>query len=135
MRTIVPAFAMLMGVGLFANGMFMLVDPANWYFAVPGVTTTGPFNQHFIRDIGMTFLFVGAAYAGGAAVRALRAGLWAAATLWLAGHAVFHLWEVATGLCAPSKLAIDFPGVFLPALLGGAMTLWAARPESPAIQA
>ena len=30
----------LLGVGAAANGIFMLLSPANWYFAVPGVTTT-----------------------------------------------------------------------------------------------
>ena len=44
----------------------MLVSPVNWYFAVPGVTTTGPFNQHFLRDIGIIFLFLGAAFLIGA---------------------------------------------------------------------
>jgi hypothetical protein len=44
----------------------MLASPEGWYLAVPGVTTTGPFNQHFVRDIGLIFLFVGTLYAAGA---------------------------------------------------------------------
>ena len=51
--------AVLMGLAAEANRLFMLVSPEHWYFSVPGVTTTGPFNQHFIRDIGLIFLFVG----------------------------------------------------------------------------
>ena len=61
--------AVLFGLALAANGIFMLVAPENWYFAVPGVTSTGPFNQHFLRDIGLIFLFLGGAFLGGAARR------------------------------------------------------------------
>jgi len=43
----------LNGLFLFGNGLFMLVVPSAWYHFVPGVTHTGPFNQHFIRDIGL----------------------------------------------------------------------------------
>ena len=40
------------------NGAFMLVAPGPWYETVPGVTGTGPFNPHFIRDIGRDFVGV-----------------------------------------------------------------------------
>jgi hypothetical protein len=119
--------AILMGLAAVANGLFMLVSPAHWYFSVPGVTTTGPFNQHFIRDIGLIFLFVGTAFLLGAAKPQYRVVLWAASTLWLAGHALFHFWEVAVGICAPSVLLRDFPAVTLPAIVGAALTLWAVR--------
>ena len=59
MRTIILALAVLMGVLGIANGIFMLVSPEDWYVAVPGVTDTGPFNQHFVRDIGLIFLLLG----------------------------------------------------------------------------
>lgn len=119
--------AVVLGVGAVANGLFMLVSPADWYLAVPGVTTTGSFNQHFLRDIGLIFLFIGAAFLLGAASVRYRVVLWSAATLWLAGHALFHFWEVAVGICEPSVIARDFPAVTLPALIGAAMTLWAVR--------
>ena len=54
--------AIVLGLVAEANGLFMLYSPNDWYFAVPGVTTTGPFNQHFIRDIGLIFLSVGTAF-------------------------------------------------------------------------
>jgi hypothetical protein len=127
------ATAVLIGVAAMANGAFMLVAPARWYFAVPGVTTTGPFNQHFIRDIGLVFLFIGTAFLVGARSRRHRVAAWGAASTWLAGHALFHVWEVAVGICGPSALARDFPAVSLPAILGALITLWAvadARPRS-----
>jgi len=117
--------AVVLGLGMEANGLFMLINPASWYFAVPGVTTTGPFNQHFLRDIGLIFLLVGGAFLFGAARPALRASLWGAAALWLAGHALFHVWEVAVGICGPSALARDFPAVTLPALIALGLAGWA----------
>ena len=119
--------ATLMGVLAIGNGLFMLYSPVNWYFAVPGVTTTGPFNQHFIRDIGIIFLFLGAAFLTGAARPEFRIVLWGAASLWLCCHALFHFWEVAVGICGSSALVRDFPAVTLPALIGVALTLWAIR--------
>jgi hypothetical protein len=124
-RILCIGVATALGVVAGVNGVFMLVAPETWYFAVPGVTDTGPFNQHFIRDIGLIFLFIAAAFLTGAALPRHRAVLWAAPTLWLAGHALFHFWEVAVGICGPSVLARDFPAVTLPALIGTALTLWA----------
>ena len=127
LRMLCLGVAVVMGVAAVANGLFMLVSPEHWYFRVPGVTTTGPFNQHFIRDIGLIFLFVGTAFLLGAARPQYRVILWAAATLWLGAHALFHFWEVAVGICAPSVIARDFPAVTLPAVIGTLLTLWAVR--------
>ncbi|CUS45286.1 MAG: hypothetical protein V4610_05400 [Pseudomonadota bacterium] len=127
MRNIVPVLAAILGLGAVANGLIMLVVPGDWYVAVPGVTTTGPFNQHFIRDIGLIFVLIGVAYIWGAARPAMRVALWGAATFWLAGHALFHLWEVAVGICGTSAIARDFPAVTLPAMIGAGFTVWALR--------
>ena len=117
--------AIALGVAMIANGVFMLVAPADWYLAVPGVTATGPFNQHFLRDIGLIFLLLGGAFLFGAALPRSRVLLWAAASIWLSGHALFHLWEVAVGICSPSVIPRDFPAVTLPAIIGALLTLWA----------
>lgn len=126
-RQISIFLAALMGAGALMNGIYMLASPVGWYFAVPGVTTTGPFNQHFLRDIGIIFLFIGAAFLIGARRPEKRVVLWGGATLWLSCHALFHIWEVAVGICGPSALVRDFPAVSLPALIGAGLTLWAVR--------
>lgn len=113
------------GIFLSVNGIFMLVAPSVWYDFVPGVTDTGFFNQHFIRDIGIIQLFLGVAFGVGMIRPELRVGLWTVATLWLIAHAVFHLWEVAVGICSPSVILRDFPAVTLPAIIGVVLTLWA----------
>ncbi len=117
----------------------MLYDPEGWYYLVPGVTDTGFFNQHFIRDIGIIQGFVALAFALGTFLLDRRIELWAAATLWLIAHATFHLWEVAVGICSASVIVRDFPAVSLPALFGIAATVWAfsqrktvARSATPA---
>lgn len=86
----------LLNVG---NGLYMLVDPATWYVIVPTVTGTGPFNQHFIRDIGMSHLLVGIGYLWGIAALAQRVWMWGAAASWLTLHSLFHIWEIAVGIC------------------------------------
>jgi hypothetical protein len=117
------------GLFLSANGIFMLIAPETWYESVPGVTGTGFFNQHFIRDIGIIQLFLGVAFGIGLIRPERRIGMWLVATLWLGAHAVFHLWEVAAGICSPSALLRDFPAVSLPAILGAILTLWAIRQQ------
>jgi uncharacterized protein YjeT (DUF2065 family) len=125
LRTLFLGVAVVLGVAAVVNGLFMLGTPETWYRLVPGVTATGPFNQHFVRDIGLIFLFVGTAFLAGAGLPRYRVVLWAAPTLWLAAHALFHLWEVAVGICGPSAIAQDFPAVTLPAIIGTVLTLWA----------
>jgi hypothetical protein len=127
MKKLCLGAAAVLGVGALANGVVMLVAPMEWYFSVPGVTTTGPFNQHFIRDIGLIFILLGTAFLLGVAKPKYRVALWAASTLWLIGHALFHVWEVAVGICEPSALARDFSAVTLPAIIATALTFWAAR--------
>jgi hypothetical protein len=126
LKPISLSLAAVLGVAAIANGLFMLISPEGWYVAVPGVTTTGPFNQHFIRDIGLIFELIGAAFLIGATRPDLRVFFWGAPTVWLSGHALFHFWEVAVGICSASALQRDFPAVTLPAILGWCITLWAA---------
>ncbi len=132
-RNVCLGLALLLGIGALANGVFMLFSPQNWYFAVPGVTTTGPFNQHFLRDIGLIFLFMSVALLVGTAKPQYRVVCWGSAALWLSGHALFHFWEVAVGICGPSALVRDFAAVTLPAILCILLTLWAiADARAPA---
>ena len=126
------ALAAALGLAAGANGAFMLASPETWYVAVPGVTTTGPFNQHFIRDIGLIFLLLSAALLTGAARPRLRAVLWTGAAVWLSGHALFHFWEVAVGICGPSALLRDFAAVSLPAILTALLALWAVQADRDA---
>ena len=45
-----------------ANALWMLAGPLHWYHELPAaVPDTGPFNPHFVRDIGGAFFAVGVA--------------------------------------------------------------------------
>ena len=125
LKTLCIGAAIVVGIAAELNGLAMLIAPDQWYLAVPGVTTTGPFNQHFVRDIGLIFLFVGTSFLVGAAKPRFRVILWAVPTLWLCAHALFHLWEVAAGISEHSAMARDFPAVTVPAILGVLLTVWA----------
>ncbi len=124
--TLMAVIAMVAFNSLFLslNGLFMLVAPLTWYDLVPGVTDTGFFNQHFIRDIGIIQLFLGVAFAIGMVRPERRIGLWAAATLWLAAHAVFHVWRLPSAF-ARRRRWCAISAVSLPAILGAVLTLWA----------
>lgn len=122
----------LNGLFLFGNGLFILVDPSAWYRLVPGVMQIGPFNQHFVRDIGLIQMFLGAAFGIG----------------WLLPASRFVFLECGDGVapCAchfapvgssrrdlPSiGIGRDFPAVTLPALIGIALTAlaWRTRDRS-----
>jgi hypothetical protein len=89
-----------------------------------------------VRDIGLIFLFIGTAFLLGVFRPRVRIPLWTTATIWLWGHALFHFWEVAVGICGPSALARDFAAVTLPAIVGALLTLWAFldRSDEPEIR-
>src|SRR5581483_2403752 len=43
----------ILGLLNVANGVWMLLAPASWYYRLPaGVPDTGPLNPHFVRDVG-----------------------------------------------------------------------------------
>lgn len=110
--------AAVLGALLIANGVFMTFNPEGWYWAVPGVPDRGPFNQHFIRDIGILYMLMGLSFIAGIRWQTQRLVLWLAPSLWLSGHALFHVWEVLVGICGPASLIEDFGGVTVPALVG-----------------
>jgi hypothetical protein len=113
----------ILGLLAAANGLFMLFAPDTWYLIAPGVPDTGPFNQHFVRDIGCAFLVSGVSLAWFAVdVRARAAALAAAA--FMALHALVHLADAVAGRESLAQAARDLPGIYLGALL----TLWAVWP-------
>jgi uncharacterized protein YjeT (DUF2065 family) len=122
-RKVITALAALLGLAALINGLFMLFAPEPWYWLVPGVPERGPFNQHFLRDIGMIYLLIGAALLYGALYQSAlfrkhQMLLWLVPVAWLVCHAIFHAWEVVVGITGPESLIEDFAGVTLPAIVG-----------------
>jgi hypothetical protein len=131
-ETVIKGVAMVLGVMFIANGIYQLVAPESWYWAIPGVPDRGPFNQHFVRDIGIIYTLCGVGSILGALKPVQRMAYWWAPIAWLAGHAVFHIWEVIVGICGPESLLEDFAGVTLPALLLLALLLWSRNEQQTA---
>jgi uncharacterized protein YjeT (DUF2065 family) len=111
--------SLVLGLALVANGLVMLGDPGDWYALVPGVPETGPFNAHFVRDIGCAYLVAGAALSWFAFDERVRPAALAGAAF-LALHALVHVADAIAGRGHPDHLMADLAGVFAPA----AMALW-----------
>ncbi len=108
----------LLGLGMLANALWMLAGPMHWYTELPAdVPDTGPFNPHFVRDIGCAFLTVGVALVWAAYDVARRFPLTATATLFIAGHALVHVYDTMTGAIGGHHWWLDLPPVYLPAVL------------------
>jgi hypothetical protein len=101
------------------NGVVMLGDGRHWYDSVPGVVFTGPYNPHFVQDVGAAFLAAGL----GLMARAWRSLYWpaaAAGAAFLALHALIHLVMLAgmmLGLCSDEAWPFDIALVIVPAAL------------------
>lgn len=67
----------------------MFFAPMVWYQITPGVVQMGPFNMHFIMDIGLVFLMCALAMAYGL-LRHNQTALVLGA-LWPCLHAAFHI--------------------------------------------
>lgn len=118
----------LFALGNVANGLWMLVDPAGWYANLPAaVPDFGPLNEHFVRDIGAAYVTIGAALgcaAWIATARVLAVGL---AALFSGLHALGHVHDTVRGFVGPEHWWIDFPGVYLPAIVLAVLTVVLAR--------
>ena len=110
----------ILGLLNLANGLWMLLAPGGWYHHLPtAVPDTGPLNPHFVRDIGAAFVTIGAVLLLAAPSR----GVLLAVTLFYVLHAVVHVTDLAAGRLGAEHWLIDLPGVFLPALVLGALCL------------
>jgi hypothetical protein len=109
---------LIAGILSLANGVWMISFPLLWYSDIPAaVPHTGPFNAHFVRDIGVAYTVAGLGF-GWCALRLDRSrpvhwGL----TLFFGGHALVHVIDIMTGYLPRSHWLIDAPSVFIPALL------------------
>ena len=132
-RILAAALAVFLGL----NGLVMLFASLWWFGAVPGVTSTGMFNSHFVKDVGAAYLVA----AAGLGWFAWKPGHgWPAAvagTAFFVLHALIHIIGATLGLGCGGGMGLpeiirDFPGVYLPTLLA----LWVvARKPAPSLGA
>jgi hypothetical protein len=115
--------AVVLAIPFAATALVMLFAPRAWYDAFPGVVETGPFNPHFVRDIGCAFLVVSAVLVAFVVAKRPPVSALIAGAAFVALHAFIHISEL---LDMPQgvghALLRDLPGVYLPTLL----TIWIA---------
>ncbi|MVO15224.1 hypothetical protein [Parasedimentitalea huanghaiensis] len=111
----------LSGIGVIyaLNALVMWFLPEWWYVTVPGITMMGPFNLHFVRDIGLVYLVSGLGLIYG--IRAPQVAVFGC--LWPALHALFHAWIFfQRGMPVDFVAATNLVLIQLPAWL----SLWSA---------
>ena len=86
-QPLVESVAIGLGALLLLNGLYMLIAPQAWYWAIPGVPERGSFNVHFVRDIGIIYALCGGALVFGA----ISVILWILASR---GHCQFQFFMV-----------------------------------------
>jgi hypothetical protein len=100
-----------------ANAVWMLADPKLWYTDLPAaVPDFGPYNEHFVRDLGFVFLSLALALWWAARRPAFRLPLVTVTTLFYVFHAAGHVFDTARGFVDASHWWVDVPAVYAPAL-------------------
>ena len=111
-------FYLIAAILSFANSIWMLLSPLSWYEKFPAeIPHTGPFNAHFVRDLGVVYFVVALAFAWSAKNVERSLVVHIALTVFFVGHALIHLADIAAGRLPHAHWLIDMPGVFVPALL------------------
>lgn len=132
MNLIAKLTAWALALFLGGNGVAMMAAPQPWYVSIPGVTLTGPYNGHFVRDVGATYIIVAGAIVWTALHPRVTATV-ALAAAWLCMHATVHVIEAATcGRPLLGELLRDLPGIYVPAMLALWLTGLSARSKGGA---
>ncbi len=101
-------------------GLTMLIAGERWFMTTPGVVTTGPFNPHFVADVGAAFLASGLALLA----RGWRPFCWPAAvagSTFLVFHGLIHVRDfVLHAHDLGSTLSVVVPSF---------LAMWAALPS------
>lgn len=108
---------LVLGAIAMLTGVYIFFLPNAFYENTPGVSMMGPFNLHFIKDVGLAFFGSGGAMIWGA-LNHNRAVAMAGAT-WPFLHALFHI-QIWAGRGFPFDyiFRFDLGFVILPACLG-----------------
>jgi hypothetical protein len=108
----------LIGTGLvwLLTGAIIFADPMGFYERTPGLKLMGPFNMHFVRDVGIAFVASGATLTCGGWTKARALVL--AGSAWPVLHAVFHvqIWG-HRGFPLDGIFAFDLLAVIAPPVL------------------
>jgi hypothetical protein len=101
-------------------GLTMLIAGERWFMTTSGVAATGPYNAHFVADVGTAFLAAGLALFA----RSCRTRFWPAAvagSTFLVCHGLIHVRDF---ILHPHDLRLTL-SVVVPSFLA----MWAALPS------
>src|SRR4051812_905166 len=118
--------SVLLALMLGGNGLAMLFAGLWWYGVVPGVTATGPYNPHFVRDIGAAYLVVGVSHAAFALWPRQAWSALAASAGFLTLHAAIHVFDAVCGTHPLQDVVRDAGGIYLPPLIALGLAWWGA---------
>ena len=108
-----------------ANGLAMIIAPMTWYELTPGAAEVGPFNVHFVRDIGIAYIAAGAGLwlaVGDAAWKSASTAI--VAMIFIGGHGILHLVEMFAHHLELTAALRDTALIVVPAAIAG---WWAVR--------
>lgn len=110
--------AAILGFPLAMTSLVMLFAPRIFYDGFPGVSESGPFNPHFVRDLGCAFIVEAGVLLVLAFARTPPASAVVAMAVFVSLHALVHIGELF-GMTdhAGHALLRDLPSVYLPAAL------------------
>jgi hypothetical protein len=130
---LVRVLLLLLGLFHLANGLMMLLAPMNWFQSVPGVAATGPFNHHFILDVGMAFIASGAMLMLGARAGKFAAAFAVAGATWPGLHALIHVadWLSAGFPTDPKTMISEAVGVVAVGVVGACLAGVRTKGEKP----
>ena len=95
----------MFGLISLGNAVWMLVAPLHWYHELPAaVPDFGPFNPHFVRDIGCAFATIGFAFVWAALAPRRRFALAAVGTFFYVAHAVLHVFDTLREAVEPEHV-------------------------------
>jgi hypothetical protein len=99
-----------------AAGVLIFALPQVFYDITPGVKLMGPFNNHFIRDVGLAFSASGLCTAYGVTKRKFE--LVVVSASWPLLHAIFHffMW-LHRGVPIDEIFLFDLVAVIAPAVI------------------
>jgi hypothetical protein len=99
------------------NGLHMLAAPEHWYGSIESVAHTGPFNGHFVRDIGCAYLAAALGLVCATIRPTWRVPGALTALAFIGAHAGVHAWELATGHHSAAHTGlVDAIGIYGPPL-------------------
>jgi len=103
---------------MIVNSIWMFVSPLSWYHELPAaVPDFGPYNRHFIRDIGGAYLACALSLLYSAFYINARLYGILFSSLFFGFHAATHVFETFVGEVSSSHWWIDMPGVYVPFIL------------------